>query len=120
MQDDKSFVQVPIRVLMDNTLTSGQKILFASLMSFDFADKKGKRKGMVYPGIHTLRERSGLSERSVISGLNRLVELNYITRIRVGKKCNNRYVFVHPPTISEPQDLQFTDAGFAEVGAEMS
>jgi len=105
---------------MDNRLTSGQKILFASLLSFDFADKEGNRKEVVFPSIYKLHERSGLSERSVISGLDRLVELNYITRIRVGKKCNNRYVFVHPPTTSEPQDLQFTDAGFAEVGAKMS
>ena len=62
MQDDKSFVQPPIRVLMDNRLTSGQKLLYASLMSFDFADKDGKRKGIVYPSIHKLHERSGLSD----------------------------------------------------------
>ena len=105
---------------MDNRLSSGQKILLASLMSFDFADKDGKRKGMVFPSITVLSERSGLSPRSIINGINALEELNYIQSIRVGKKCNNRYFFVHPPTTSEPQDLQFTDAGFAEVGAEMS
>ncbi len=86
------FAQLPLEILEDKRLSPVTKVVYAALDSYDIPDREThKRKFEVWPGLAKLAERSGCSKNSVTNATEVLNQHGYIEKIRVGKKCTNRY-----------------------------
>lgn len=47
--------------------------------------------GNCYPSVETIAEECGMGRTAVFNALDQLSEKGYVKRVRLGKKCNNRY-----------------------------
>ena len=61
--DWTGFTQVDNIVLYCPGLTDGEKAVYFVLISFDWPDSEGQRKGYVYPGVAIIARLAGKSER---------------------------------------------------------
>jgi len=72
--DDGRFVQVPMSIILHPRLSDGARVLYALLLSYDWQDGDGRRKGRAWPSLARLAERSGKSTRQVTRYLRELEE----------------------------------------------
>ncbi|MCC7362723.1 MAG: helix-turn-helix domain-containing protein [Anaerolineales bacterium] len=61
-------------------LTGSESLLLAALAAYDWADRAGGRKGVVWPSLATLAADLGVTPRTVSRGLARLVAVGLIAR----------------------------------------
>ena len=78
----KGFTQVPNLVLFDTSLSPLDRLVMATLLSFDWQDGNGVRKRQVWPSIETLANLVGRSRRQIIRALQRLEQAGYIAIAR--------------------------------------
>ena len=72
--DEGRFVQVPMSIILHPRLSDGARVLYALLLSYDWQDGDGRRKGRAWPSLARLAERSGKSTRQVTRYLRELEE----------------------------------------------
>ena len=90
--DWTGFTQVDNVVLYCPGLTDGEKVVHAVVLSFDWPDSEGQRKGYVYPGVATLAQLTGKSERQVRRILASLARKGLIQTRRAGPLSATRYI----------------------------
>ncbi len=108
---------IPNELICDPNLTATEFRILAALMSYDWADTNGVRKGVVWPAMSTLGEQLGLSRRAVLNILQRLEDKGYIAKVYggggrtrpnvyavvVGQKTVNlrsQFPVIHPKTVN--------------------
>lgn len=90
--DWTGFTQVDNIVLYCPGLTDGEKVVYAVLASFDWPDSEGQRKGYVYPGVATIAQLTGKSERQTRRLLASLQRKGLIQTRREGPLSATRYI----------------------------
>ncbi len=90
-------VTIPLTFVTDPNLSTAAKVIYAVLKSF----KSGKSGSLVAPSIiashKEIIDRSNLSQKTVVKGLNKLESAGWIARQRT-EGLPNRYIFTTPLT----------------------
>jgi len=72
------WVPIPTMILLHPTLSPEAKVLYGILQTWDLPDKDGHRKGLIYPSVKNIVERSGMSRAAVCRGLALLEKVGAI------------------------------------------
>jgi len=95
-------VTIPLTFVTDPNLSTAAKVIYAVLKSF----KSGKSGSLVAPSIiashKEIIDRSNLSQKTVVKGLNKLESAGWIARQRT-EGLPNRYIFTTPLTYRDFQ-----------------
>ena len=94
--DEGRFVQVPMSVILHPRLSDGARVLYALLLSYDWQDGDGRRKGKAWPSLARLAERSGKSTRQVTRYLRELEEEDVIHTKHGGGHRATRHLLARP------------------------
>jgi AraC-like DNA-binding protein len=92
--DDGRFVQVPMSIILHPRLSDGARVLYALLLSYDWQDGDGRRKGRTWPSLARLAEQSGKSTRQVTRYLRELEEEGVIRTEHGGEHRATRRLLV--------------------------
>ena len=94
--DDGRFVQVPMSIILHPRLSDGARVLYALLLSYDWQDGDGRRKGKAWPSLARLAEQSGKSTRQVTRYLRELEEEDVIHTKHGGGHRATRHLLARP------------------------
>jgi len=73
-------VRLPTDLVFDGGLSATEFRLLAALLSYDWADSDGSRKGRVWPSVDVLAQRLGLHRNAVSRTLRSLCRKGYIVK----------------------------------------
>ena len=101
----KGFVQVPIDVVNAQDITTLEKMVLISLISYDFHDKAGRQKKIVWPSMERIGKNIGLSRKTVWEAIKNLAKMGYI-EIESRRGQSSRYHFLDKATVTCVADTQ--------------
>jgi hypothetical protein len=91
------WVPAPVHLLLDDRLSTGARLLFMILQTWDLPDKEGHRKGVIWPSLPLIAERARVDRSTVCRQLAELEKFGMIhTELKLRKSATRNLTALTP------------------------